>query len=236
MGHGGTLWTRGGTCGLGGSLWTWGEPVDSGGLWTRWDFGLGELCGMRETVWTRGDPVDSRGACGLGDPVDSGGPCRLGDWGAGAECPPGMALPVDSSGLCLALSSPCPGNHGGPAARARAGAAASGEGRSCGPRSALPASLCRPLSSGSQKCMSRPGCSTRSGGPRDKGRRCTQRLPGGPLPPGARYANPAPAGTPPAYGWMAASLAGTWPLGTWPLGTQRVPAHPEEGWPQSVRF
>ena len=113
--------------------------MDSGGLWTRWDFGLGELCGMRETVWTRGDPVDSRGACGLGDPVDSGGPCRLGDWGAGAECPPGMALPVDSSGLCLALSSPCPGNHGGPEARARAGAAASGEGRSCGPRSALPA-------------------------------------------------------------------------------------------------
>ena len=50
-----------------------------------------------------------------------------------------MALPVDSSGLRLALSSPCPGNHGSHAARAGAGAAASGEGRSCGPHSVLPA-------------------------------------------------------------------------------------------------
>ena len=80
-----------------------------------------------------GDPVDS------GEPVDSGGPYGLrGYWGARAECP-GTALPVGSSSLCLALSSTRPGDHGGPAARAGAGAAAAGEERSRGPRSALPA-------------------------------------------------------------------------------------------------
>lgn len=74
-----------------------------------------------------------------------------------------------------------------------------------------------------------PGRPSQSWG-QDKGGRCAQRPPGGPLPPGVRYANPAPVQTPPAYRWAAAaSLAGA------ALGIQRVPAHPEEKRPWLAR-
>lgn len=55
----------------------------------------------------------SRGPCGLRGLWTRGSLRTQGDWGAGAECP-WCALPVGSDSLRLALSSPCPGSHGGP--------------------------------------------------------------------------------------------------------------------------